>query len=351
MNKRKIFIILFLVFVVSFVVYYKKDLINKDHTLKVEKIYYCPMHPEYTSNKPGSCPICGMDLVLKENEDEMIDTDEEESKKYHDVSNKKNTIKISDEKKQMIGVKTIKADYRNLEYEIIAPAYIAYDPELYNALYEYKEALKIEENLRNSKSENIENLSDSFIRSAKLKLKILGLSDDEIKEISESDFSGLITNQDSEYLWAYIEVHENDLSLIKIGDVVELMGKAYGNMVFKGVIKIIDSIVNPQTRRARIRAIVENKDKLLKQQNYLEARIKVKIGNKLSIPIDCILDTGNKKIIYVEKENGIFEKRIVKTGLSDGKFVEIKEGLRYGEMVVREGNFMIDSESKLKGID
>jgi Cu(I)/Ag(I) efflux system membrane fusion protein len=189
-----------------------------------------------------------------------------------------------------------------------------------------------------------------MIESARLKLKILGLNEEEIKKISESDFSNLIINQNSDYIWAYIDVHENDVPFIKIGDNVELTSKIYGDRVFKGNIKAIDSIIKPQTRTLRVRAIVENKDKLLKSQNYLEAKIKVKLGNKLVIPVDCILDSGDKKIVYVEKENGIFEKRFVKTGVSDGEFIEIKQGLKSGDMVVREGNFMLDSEAKLKGI-
>jgi Cu(I)/Ag(I) efflux system membrane fusion protein len=250
----------------------------------------------------------------------------------------------------MIGIKTVKAVYRNLEYEIKAPAYIAYDPDLYNALYEYKEALKIEENFKSSKNENIKDISGSMIESARLKLKILGLNEEEIKKISESDFSNLIINQNSDYIWAYIDIYENDIPFIKIGDNVELTSKIYGDRVFKGVIKAIDSIIKPKTRTLRVRAIVENKDKLLKFQNYLEAKIKVKLGNKLVIPVDCILDSGDKKIVYVEKESGIFEKRIIKTGVSDGEFVEVKQGLKSGELVVREGNFMLDSEAKLKGI-
>jgi len=148
-------------------------------------IYYCPMHPDYTSNKPGSCLICGMDLVLKE-KNEKLDTENKSSKRkikfYRNPMNPDitssvpakdemgmdyipvyendeiNNIKLSGEKKQMIGIKTFKAVYRNLEYKIKAPAYIGYDPDLYNALYEYKEALKIEENFKSSKSENIKDI-------------------------------------------------------------------------------------------------------------------------------------------------------------------------------------------------
>jgi len=377
MNKKKFFILLIIISGVFSIVYYKRNIFHKQNAMQVSAIYYCPMHPNYTSNKPGSCPICGMDLVLKE-KNEKLNAENKSSKRkikfYRNPMNpditssvtakdemgmdyipvyendEVNNIKLSGEKKQMIGIKTVKAVYRNLEYEIKAPAYIGYDPDLYNALYEYKEALKIEENFKSSKSENIKDMSVSMIESARLKLKILGLNEEEIKKISESDFSNLIINQNSDYIWAYIDVHENDVPFIKIGDNVELTSKIYGDRVFKGIIKAIDSIIKPQTRTLRVRAIVENKDKLLKSQNYLEAKIKVKLGNKLVIPVDCILDSGDKKIVYVEKENGIFEKRVIKTGVSDGEFIEIKQGLKSGELVVREGNFMLDSEAKLKGI-
>jgi Cu(I)/Ag(I) efflux system membrane fusion protein len=344
MNKKKFFILLIIISGVFSIVYYKRNIFHKQNSMQDSAIYYCPMHPDYTSNKPGSCPICGMDLVLKE-KNEKLNSENKSSE-----NNKTTNIKLSGEKKQMIGIKTVKSVYRNLEYEIKAPAYIAYDPDLYNALYEYKEALKIEENFKSSKSENIKDMSVSIIESARLKLKILGLNEEEIKKISESDFSNLIINQNSDYIWAYIDIYENDVPFIKIGDNVELTSKIYGDRVFKGVIKAIDSIIKPQTRTLRVRAIVENKDKLLKFQNYLEAKIKVKLGYKLVIPVDCILDSGDKKIVYVERESGIFEKRIIKTGVSDGEFIEVKQGLKSGELVVKEGNFMLDSEAKLKGI-
>jgi Cu(I)/Ag(I) efflux system membrane fusion protein len=81
---------------------------------------------------------------------------------------------------------------------------------------------------------------------------------------------------------------------------------------------------------------------------YVNASIAVNSGEVLAMPEEAVFNTGTKQSVFVDKGNGIFEPRDVKTGFKADRFYELKEGVQEGESVVTSGNFLIDSESRLK---
>jgi len=89
---------------------------------------------------------------------------------------------------------------------------------------------------------------------------------------------------------------------------------------------------------------------ILKPQMLTEVEIQLNLGNRLSVPEDAVIDTVKKKIVYVDKGNGVFEQRIVSTGIRANGMIEVLKGLKAGERIALSANFLIDSESKLKGL-
>jgi len=83
---------------------------------------------------------------------------------------------------------------------------------------------------------------------------------------------------------------------------------------------------------------------------FTEVTIKRNLGRRLIIPEDAVIDTGTRQIVYVDKGDGYFEPRQVMTGLRADGSVEILKGIKPGERIAISGNFLIDSEAKLKGI-
>ena len=81
---------------------------------------------------------------------------------------------------------------------------------------------------------------------------------------------------------------------------------------------------------------------------FVNAKIDVDLGEKLAVREDAVLDTGIRKIVYVVKEGDILEQREIKTGPTAGGFYEVLNGLNEGDVVVTSGNFLVDSESRLK---
>jgi Cu(I)/Ag(I) efflux system membrane fusion protein len=76
----------------------------------------------------------------------------------------------------------------------------------------------------------------------------------------------------------------------------------------------------------------------------------VNLGERLAIPEDAIIDTGKRQIVYVDRGEGLFEPRKVELGVRADGMVEVLKGLKAGEKVASSATFLIDSESKLRGI-
>ena len=120
------------------------------------------------------------------------------------------------------------------------------------------------------------------------------------------------------------------------------------NETFLGAIRAVDSMVDQATRTTRIRAQLKDPQGRLRPDMYVNVSIAVDLGETLGIPEGALFDTGTKKIVFVDKGQGIFEPRDVTVGAKADGYYELKSGVQEGEIVVTSGNFLIDSESRLK---
>src|SRR5208283_292804 len=90
---------------------------------------------------------------------------------------------------------------------------------------------------------------------------------------------------------------------------------------------------------------------LLKPQMFTNVDLTISLGSRLAVPSDAIINTGVRRIAYVDKGEGIFEPREVVTGVETDRLIEITAGLKAGDKVASSANFLIDSEAKLKGVE
>jgi Cu(I)/Ag(I) efflux system membrane fusion protein len=88
----------------------------------------------------------------------------------------------------------------------------------------------------------------------------------------------------------------------------------------------------------------------LMPQMFTNIEIKIDLGKRLAVPDEAVIDTGTRKIVYVDKGEGNFEPREVVTGLRADKMVEVLQGLKEGDRVASTANFLIDSEAQLRGV-
>jgi Cu(I)/Ag(I) efflux system membrane fusion protein len=114
--------------------------------------------------------------------------------------------------------------------------------------------------------------------------------------------------------------------------------------------KVSDSLpqFNPNSGTFKVRLEIDNPDYALRPDMPVEVDLPVRLANTITVPADTILNSGMKKIVYVDCGNNNFEPREVQTGSSFGGRVEITKGLKAQERVVVAGNFLLDSESRLR---
>ncbi|MDP2939440.1 MAG: efflux RND transporter periplasmic adaptor subunit [Candidatus Omnitrophota bacterium] len=344
-----------------------------------KEIYYCPMHPGYTSDKPGDCTICGMKLVKKEVAQEIEKKAQSPGKilyyrnpmnpevtspvpakdqmgmdyipVYEEEKETESTgIHISYERQQFIGVKKEAVQKRKLVKEINTVGRIAYDPELYVAQQEYIEALKVQENTKDSNLTLIKEQMKSLAEAAKRKLLLLGMSKAQIEELSPGSKadSSLYLPIEEDIVWVYMTIYEYEVGLVKVGQIIEIDSVAYPGDVFEGEVVSITPVLDPNTRSINVRAKIKNIENKLKPEMFVNAKIKVEMGEKLAVPEEAVMDTGERRIVFIAQPEGHFVSRKVTLGHKAGGYYEVLDGLDEGDLVVTSGNFFIDSESRLK---
>lgn len=316
---------------------------------KPKEIWTCPMHPDYISELPGQCPICNMSLVKKEpqiqnKKKNSPDGHEHGSHSDMDKSKPEKSIQLSEEKQALIGIKTEKVEIRALTKKINAYSRVAYDPELYTAIQEYKEIRKISR----LTADEPETQQDTILNSSIIRLKQLGLSDSQINEWSNKNPDVLILGSKNGRAYIYSSIYESDINYIKTGQKVTLKIDSYPDRVFPGFIQSIDPILDEKNRTLRFRSYVQDKENMLKPQMFGSIEISIPMKKALSIPKSAIMNTGKDKLAYKKIDGDRFIPVMVKTGMETDDYYEVIEGLTEGEDIVVESNFLLDSESKIK---
>lgn len=421
---------------------------GKKAGVKEEKtLYHCPMHPNYISDKPGECPICGMNLVPVEPEKE---------KKEETAAISGGAVEISPKKQELLGVTFGQVERRELHYLISAygrltydetrlasvttkfsgwienllvnytgklvkrgePLFSIYSPDLVAAQEEYLLALRAkktfspDENgfnlLKEKKQENQDlnktkviplevlnirenqkqlikettelNFNQSWVNlleAARRRLLLWDISQDQIeriekegkpfrnltifspatgfvieKNIVEGQFimagEKLLSLADLSQLWLLADIYEQDLPFIHLGQDVDVEIASFSSENLQGRISHIYPYLEKENRTIKVRIEFFNPGYKLKPELYGRLKIHLKLGQRLSIPEEALIDTGERRIVFVVHEGRHFEPREVKLGLKAGNYYEVLGGLEEGEPIVTSAQFLIDSESRLK---
>jgi Cu(I)/Ag(I) efflux system membrane fusion protein len=299
--------------------------------------YRNPMNPQATSPVPMKDSM-GMDYVPVYEETSSMTTSGGP------------TVTISPERQQMIGVKTELVKIMDLTKVVRVSGKIAYDPELAVTQEEFIQALNAEDNVKDSPLQDVIDRTKRLTEAVRNKLKLLGMNDDQISilEKTRKAETNLYLPGKGENVWAYISVYEYEISFIKVGDSVDIEAVAYPGEKFIGKVVSISPVLDPNTRTNQVRVEVVNTGDKLKPEMFVNAKIKVGLGEKLAVPESAIMDTGLRKIVYLSREGDILESHEVTVGQKAEGYYEVFSGLKEGDSVVTSGNFLVDSESRLK---
>ncbi len=152
-------------------------------------------------------------------------------------------------------------------------------------------------------------------------------------------------------VWVIADLPEQDIGLVKTGAKARVGITAYPNEVFNGRITYIYPTLTAQTRSVPVRVELANPGQRLKPAMF--AQVELAVGGTqpvLTVPDSAVIDTGTRRLVLVQVQEGRFEPREVELGGRGENFVEVVKGVTEGEQVVVAANFLIDAESNLKAV-
>jgi Cu(I)/Ag(I) efflux system membrane fusion protein len=150
-------------------------------------------------------------------------------------------------------------------------------------------------------------------------------------------------------VWVIADVFEQDIGLLRNGATVKVGVSAYPGETFVGRVTYVYPTLRAETRTIPVRVELANPGGRLKPAMFAEVTMDVanrKAG--VTVPHSAVIDSGQRQIVFVQKDEGRFEPREVKPGARDADYVELVSGVQAGEVVVVGANFLIDAESNLK---
>lgn len=374
-------------------------LVSKNHssTSKTEEksnqkreVYSCPMHPSVTSDHPDKCPICQMDLQKVEGGSEGGTASGEQKPTgerkilfyrnpmraditsktpakddmgmdyipvYEDDVNQSGSSQVEGrgsfslplDRQKLIGVTSTKVERRHLNSEIRASGRVAFDPELFSAAEEYRQALLSRSQMNEGSYPALREQTNELIASAKTKLKLMGLGEEQIRALGRGG-SSMNLLLPSGTVWVYAEIFEYEAGGLKSGAAIEAEAPSIPGKTFLGKVSSISPVVNSPTRTVRLRALVPDPGGVLRPDTFLNVKIKTDLGERLVVPEDSVLNSGQQAFVFVIKGQGQFEPRAIRIGLRTQDYYEVLSGVNEGDVVVTGANFLIDSESKLRGV-
>lgn len=147
-------------------------------------------------------------------------------------------------------------------------------------------------------------------------------------------------------VWVLADVYESDLSKIKLDEEVDVTTIAYPDKVFKGEIHEISSLLDPETKALKVRIVLDNSEGLLKPEMFASVRVHIKNSNKvLAIPTKALVFENNRFHVMVASGNNTFSKRQVEIIRSVGEKTFIKSGLSEGEQVVVKNSLLVSNNN------
>ena len=359
------------------------------------QMWTCSMDPQVMQSEPGSCPICGMDLIpVEAGEDGLTLSQFKMTKNAMALANIQttkvgsgisgdNTLKLSGKiaaNEKAIATQAFYFDGRieklfvNFEGEEVRIGQqlaTIYSPELVSAQQELITASSLKKS------------QPKLYQAVRNKLKLWKLSEKQIQQIESSgqvrenfpvnaNVSGTISEimaEAGDYVkkgsplfkitnlgtvWAVFDAYENQVSLLKEGQNIEIVSKSYPNKIFNAKISFINPVLNSSRRTVEVRAILNNPSGQLKPGMFVAGSLglasKIK-DDTIVIPESAVLWTGERSVVYVkiDPSNPTFEIREITVGDAVNGQYNVLSGLENGDEIVTNGTFTVDAAAQLKG--
>jgi RND family efflux transporter MFP subunit len=157
----------------------------------------------------------------------------------------------------------------------------------------------------------------------------------------------LYTIADLATVYVTADVFEYEAGAVRVGATVTFTLPYLARKTFTGRVAAILPIADPTSHTVKVRTLFDNPGYSLKPEMYGDLTIEIAETRRLTIPQEAVLDTGLRRIVFVDRGEGYLEPKEVVTGQQFGDRIEVLDGLQAGQKIVISGNFLIDSESQL----
>lgn len=153
---------------------------------------------------------------------------------------------------------------------------------------------------------------------------------------------------DLSQVWIEADFYEYESQTVQEGQEAEISLPYDPDRILRGRIAYIYPYLNPETRTLKVRFEVANPGLQLKPAMYADVLLTAVTGESIVIPDSAVMDSGMRRVVFVDRGGGLFEPREVRVGLRSGGRAQILAGLAAGEQVAVRANFLLDSESRLR---
>jgi Cu(I)/Ag(I) efflux system membrane fusion protein len=361
--------------------------------------YHDPMHPAYRSDKPGVAPDCGMELVPVYAGEQSADAPAPGVSPLPPGS-----VRIGDDQQRMIGVRVVEVGRTDAGHEVRVLGRVSADESRLHVVnspgeglvrelsgvatgslvekdqplvsFFSRESLSFRDqqaylSLLGNTPPGGDNIYAAFARDS---LLLFGLSETQLRELEKtrkldstirilSPVKGVVLSRslfpgqrftagtelyriaDLSSVWVLADVFESEARLL---DSVAGVHVRYQGRDFPARMSAAAPRFDADARTLKVRLDAANPGQVLRPGMFVDVGLEVKLHSVLTAPAEAVLDSGLRKIVFVDRGNGWFEPRKVETGARLGDRIVIAKGLDPGERVAASGNFLIDSESRLQ---
>jgi Cu(I)/Ag(I) efflux system membrane fusion protein len=365
-----------------------------DYTATVDK-YTCPMHPQVISEKAGTCPVCGMDLVKKDTtkvgNNELMLSDIQ--MRLANITSKKVTkesvgqslivngrLEVDEQNSEVISSRAAgrveKLHIRETGRAIKKgqPLYTLYSEPLLVLQREYLLAKEQYDAFPEPRYK-------SFLNASEKKLILYGLTKTQINQLTNknaleprvtflSPASGIVTEinstegqyiseggvlykiEDISELWVEAELYPNETGLIQTGDQISIKVNGSEEVPLQAQVSFLSPEYRANTQVVIMRASINNQNLKYKPGQQVQVYVTHSAKETIAIPVDAVIRSGSGSHVYLQTGKGTFRPQRVETGMETFDLVEITNGVHEGDTIAVTGAYLLYSEMVLKkGID